>query len=376
MKPHLHDPIKVEAVTSLEAFDRCATEWDAAVHQAPFASVQARHFWIRRWLTTIGAGRPIAFQIMRDGAGIVGCAAWTPATQRVGFMSTPVLRLAGQPVFKRSQIVLVRRHAQAVSAMLDDLRRLRWRWFDPGLLTDGDPLLSSLPALAGGVRAHERSSYLLPLVAARGNWDSYFATRSRTIRKQHRRRLASEGLTTRVFPGDLASVDELLAAVEHVGRRSWSFDEGTSVVSTAPHWQFWQGVMRDAAARGILHAACHFQADRPVAFIFGIRQNGILHALKTSFDPDHAKLGPGQAVICSLLQMAMEHPEIETVDLDCIIGRGDYKLDWATEIRTMRQYYAFRCGPLPNLFMHAYQLKKHFAGKAPRLPVDIKEAAT
>jgi CelD/BcsL family acetyltransferase involved in cellulose biosynthesis len=376
MAPLLHDPVKIELVTSLKAFDRCAAEWDGAVCHSPLTSIQSRHFWIRRWLTSIGLGRRMAFQVMRDGKGIVGCAAWVPTVERVGFVTTPVLHLAGQPLFKRSQIILVRRHAQAVSTMLADLRKMRWRWLDPGLLVDEDPLLASLPALSGGVQAYERSNYLLPLIAATGSWDDYFATRSRTIRKQRRRQLALQELTTRIFPHDYASVDELVATVEHVARRSWSFDEGTSVVSTAPHWEFWQGIIRDAAALGILHAACLFQEGRPVAFIFGIRQNGVLHALKTSFDEDSSEFSPGRAALCSLIKTAFEHPEIEIVDLDCIIGRGDYKLDWATEIRTMRQYYAFRRGPLPNLFMHAYQLKKRLASKPHPAPEGFKEAAT
>ncbi|SCY57109.1 GNAT family N-acetyltransferase [Microvirga guangxiensis] len=376
MTPLFQDQIKVEALTNLEAFDRYATEWDAAVQQASFIGVQMRHFWIRRWLTTIGAGQDIAFQILRDGAGVVGCAAWVPTVQRMGLVSAPVLRLAGQPLFKRSQIVLVRRQAQAVSAMLADLRKMRWRWLDPGLLTDDDPLLSNLPAFSNGIKPCERNSYTLPLISADGNWDAYLSSRSRTIRKQYRRRLSTDGLKIRVFPSDFTSLDELIGVVEQVARRSWSFDEGTSVVSTASHWEFWRGIIQDAVAQNLLHASCLFQGERPTAFIFGIHHNKVLYALKSSFDPELSKIAPGQAVICSLIQTAMENREIETIDLDCIIGRGDYKLDWATETRTMRQYYAFRSGFLPKIFLHAYQIKKHLDSRTRLVSADLTEAAS
>lgn len=370
------DPIKVDHVTTLEAFDACADEWDAAVSRSLSAGVQGRHFWIRRWLTTIGSGQSLAFRVMRDSAGIVGCAAWIPTVQQIGFARVPILRLAGQPMFKRTHVTLVRRHSQAVTAMLQDLRKLRWWWLDPGLLTDEDPLLAAIPQPGSTVRHYERCSYRLPVVSAARRWEDYFAGLPRTIKKQHRRRGASSELTVRTFPSGFASVDSLIAAIEHVARRSWSFDEGTSIISTDPQWQFWQGIIRDAAAQGILHASCLFDVGRPVAFSIGILQNRILYGLKTSFDRTDSKIGPGQAVYLSFIQSGMADPRVETIDLDCIIGRGDYKLDWATDIQTVRQYYAFRCSPVPSLFMHAYRLKKHFASTRHGVLADLEDAAT
>ncbi|KAB0265170.1 GNAT family N-acetyltransferase [Microvirga brassicacearum] len=371
-----HDnPITVRAITSRADFDQCAPEWDQVVSQTLSAGVHARHAWIKCWLDTIGRDHDIDFRLLSDAEGPLGCAAWIHDSMRMGAVSVPFLGLAGRPMSKRTQVVLARREAEAASVMLEDLRKLRWLWLDPGRLPDEHPLLAAFAETSVVAKAEERSEFRLPLIAATGGWDEYLATRKKSFRKQRKRGHIGSPLTVRTYPEDFNSVDSLLTAIDFVARRSWAFGEQTSVVSVEDEWSFWQSVIRDADARGLLHASCVFDGENPAAFIFGMLDHGVLYALKTAFVASEANLGPGRLAISSFVQSAMAHQAIDMIDLDCVTSRGDYKLSWATEVQTVRSYYAFRQGFCPGLLKTAYRLKKKLVRRSPATPSPLAEAA-
>lgn len=368
------NPIRVHAITDMTEFDRCSRDWDSVIEQAPTASVHARSFWIRNWLETVGRDREIAFRLMYDDEGPLGCAAWMREAKHLGPFSLPFLRLAGSPMSKRTQVILARRQDEAAAAMLADLHKLRWWWLDPGRVHDGDPLLKAFACSSTVSGANERTSYTLPRIATTTSWHDYLSTRTRKFRKQRRRGHLGSSLSARIFPVDFPSVDSLLDAIDVVARESWAFQEDTSVVSAGDEWNFWQGVIRDAAALERLYAACIFEGDDPVAFIFGMLEHRTLYALKTAFVASSAKLGSGRLAFSALIQSVMENPDIDLVDLDFITSHGDYKAGWATRLETVQSYFAFRRGLLPGFVAQAYRLKKRLAGPPPKTPLIGEEA--
>lgn len=370
-----HNPVRVQAITTLAEFDRCSRDWDEVVAQTPGASIHARSFWIRRWLETVGRDREIAFRLMFDDDGPLGCAAWMRETKRLGPFPVPFLRLAGEPMSKRTQVILARRQSEAAAAMMRDLRKLRWLWLDPGRVLDADPFLKACASSSVVAAADERASYILPCIATTMGWDDYLATRTRSFRKQRRRGHLGSQLSAKIYPAEFPCVEDLLAAIDVIARESWAFQEDTSVVSAGDEWSFWQKTIRDAAALNILHAACIFDGDAPVAFIFGILEHRTLYALKTAFVASSAKHGSGRFAFSALVQAAMENPEIDLVDLDFITSHGDYKAGWATRLETVKSYYAFRRGPLPGLIARAYRMKKKHAASPPET-VPMGEEAT
>ena len=370
-----HNPVRVQAIASLAEFDRCSRDWDEVIEKTPGASIHARSFWIRRWLETVGRGREIAFRLMYDDEGPLGCAAWMRETKRLGPFTVPFLRLAGEPMSKRTQVILARRQAEAAAAMMADLRKLRWLWLDPGRVLDADPFLKACASSSVVSAADERATYILPCIATTMKWEDYLASRTRSFRKQRRRGHLGCQLKARIYPADFSCVEELLAAIDVIARESWAFQEDTSVVSAGDEWKFWQKTIRDAADHDLLHAACIFDGDDPVAFIFGMLEHRTLFALKTAFVASSAKLGSGRFAFSALVQAAMESPDIDLVDLDFITSHGDYKAGWATSLETVKSYYAFRHGLLPGMIAFAYRMKKKHAA-APPEPAPMGEEAT
>jgi hypothetical protein len=356
-------PITVRSITSLAEFEACAQDWDLAVAQTSYASIHARHFWLKHWLETVGRGRELAFRLMYDNDGILGCAAWVIERRSFRLFSVPYLSLAGNPMSKRTQVILARRQDEAAAAMLKDLNRLRWWWLDPERIHDNDPLLRSFASSSVVMDVAERVSYTLPRVATTMKWDDYLKERSRKFRKQRKRGHQDQPLSIRNYPQDFASVDHFIAAIAAVADNSWAFREGTSIVSIESEWKFWQGVLREAATQGTLHASCAFNEERPVAFIFGILEHGVLYALKTAFAEAGAQIGAGRFAFSALIQNAMGNPAVDTVDLDFITSHGDYKAGWATQLETVKSYYAFRRGLAPLMLARAYALKKRLGKK-------------
>ncbi|MBB3021696.1 hypothetical protein FHR70_004801 [Microvirga lupini] len=369
-------PITVRSITSLSEFEACAQDWDLAVAQTPYASIHARHFWLKHWLETVGRGRELAFRLMYDNDGVLGCAAWIVERKSFRLFSIPYLSLAGGPMSKRTQVILSRRQEEAAAAMLKDLSHLKWWWLDPERIHDNDPLLRSFPSSSVVIDAVERVSYMLPRVTTETRWDDYLKARSRKFRKQRKRGHQDQLLSIRNYPQDFVSVDQFIDAIAAIAHSSWAFREGTSIVSTESEWKFWQGVLREAAAQGTLHASCAFNEERPIAFIFGILEHGILYALKTAFAEAGAQVGAGRFAFSALIQSAMSHPGISTVDLDFITSHGDYKAGWATQLETVKSYYAFRQGLGPRMLAQAYAFKKYLSKKPEENLPQLSEATT
>ncbi|MBF9197538.1 GNAT family N-acetyltransferase [Microvirga terrestris] len=369
-------PITVRSITSLKEFEACAQDWDSAVAQTPYASIHARHFWLKHWLKTVGQDREMAFRLMYDSDGVLGCAAWIRERRSFQLFSAPYLSLAGNPMSKRTQVILARRQDEAAVAMLKDLNRLRWWWLDPERVHDNDPLLRSIKSSSIVMDAAERVSYTLPRVATTMRWDDYLKERSRKFRKQRKRGHQDQLLSIRNYPQDFASAGDFVAAIAAVAHNSWAFREGTSIISIEPEWKFWQGVLHEAAAQGTLHASCAFDGEMPVAFIFGIIEHGVLYALKTAFAEAGAQAGAGRFAFSAIIQNAMENPAVHTVDLDFITSHGDYKTGWATQLETVRSYYAFRQAVGPRMLARAYEFKKRLDRKPEENMPQLSEATT
>ena len=204
-------------------------------------------------------------------------------------------------------------------------------------LTRLDALDADWPGLPACMQA-ARATGLLPLRFEHfGNWHEsvgglgwtgYLATRPGALRETIRRRLrraarrSDATLTVHAAP---ATVEEGIAAFEHVYARSWKEPE--------PFPRFNAGLMRATAAEGTLRLGIWRIGGAPVAAQLWILEGGTATVLKLAHDEAFKAESPGTVLTALMLQRLLDQEAATEIDF----GRGDddYKQGW---VRQRRQF--------------------------------------
>lgn len=161
-------------------------------------------------------------------------------------------------------------------------------------------------------------------VAGRG-WDEYLAGRPGDLRETVRRktracardpRVSLELVRAPCAPPD--ALDAAIAAYEEVYARSWKEPE--------PFPRFGPGLMRAAAAAGVLRVGVLRVDGRPVAAQYWTVCDGAATVLKLAHDEAFKPLSPGTVLTAHLIRALLDEG-VRGLDF----GRGDdpYKRSWA-----------------------------------------------
>ena len=113
--------MRVDVVDEVEGFEQLHQEWDAAALASLDPNVFLTWGWLRTWWRHFGEGSADArlhLVVMRDDEGIVAAAPLFKATSRVGPLRSTTLRQIGYDAGDYGGILLVRRHDEAVDALL------------------------------------------------------------------------------------------------------------------------------------------------------------------------------------------------------------------------------------------------------------------
>ena len=167
--------------------------------------------------------------------------------------------------------------------------------------------------------------------------DEYFNSLDKGFRKKLRQRernwAALDGVTLRIFR-DAAEVDILLAMIEKVERASWKEREGTSITANPRQKDFYRAMLPSAASRGWLRTLVLMHEDEPVAYQLGLAFNNVYECLKTSYNENYVRFGPGNIIMQRLIELLYEE-NIRYCDLQGLMD--DFKSKWtSTTYRHLR----------------------------------------
>lgn len=207
------------------------------------------------------------------------------------------------------------------------------------------PFREALRRAAGARRGIVRERTVLRSPYALVPDEGPLALVSRSLRKElgrHRRRLEGLGaLTLEVSRGaedGCRALDDLLR-IEAMG---WKGAGGTAIAADVAARAFYAHVTDWAAATGRLRLAVLRLDGRPVAAELDLAEGDALHSLKTGFDPEFAKQGPGHLLVALLLERLAP----EGVKRYEMLGDADaYKMRWTDRVHEMRELTVFAPTP-------------------------------
>ncbi len=209
----------------------------------------------------------------------------------------------------------------ALQALAAAIRELPWPllWLDEAVLDA--PRWQGLQQafVQAGMAVAEHPRWQVGRVVIDHNWPAYKARWSRKHRQQMAqatRRLTQRGEVRLVVHARLAP-DEVAATMRQCFEtedRSWKGAAGGSVLRTPGMAEFFIRQAQQAAQWGQLELAVLHCGGRPVAFSYGLSAKGVFHSLKTGYDPDFARLHPGQLLRYYLLEQLFADPARKALD--------------------------------------------------------------
>jgi CelD/BcsL family acetyltransferase involved in cellulose biosynthesis len=339
--------LELAVVRDLEGLQALGPEWDALVLAAARPSPFLLHAWVTAWWRHFGAGAELAVIIARSGPVLVGIAPMY-IRRRWGLR---VCRLLGGHESALGDLLVAPDEGVAVGqALLDRLAEERLDYLD----VFGPPEGGVLPRLASHdtLRAVRRVD--APVLRMPEGWEPAYTSRVNPKKRNlHRRRLrqlaevGEVGWTMARAPGDVAR--ELEHAFEIHSRRWKGRPDGSTF--GVPNGQRFH---RDAAAALSAQDAVRILTlridGRPVAFHYWFVLGSTMYVHRLAFDPDLARLSPGQVTLLHALAAASAEG-VRRVEF--LGGDERYKLELADALEPLNQVVGLPSGPVASLAVQA-----------------------
>lgn len=315
--------------------DSVACEWEQLAERVD-ASPFLRPGWILPWSRAFGTGRPEAITVRRGDE----LAAVLPMQRKRGRLYS--LSNWHSPVF--GPLVA---DEDARDVLLDGLFGARRSSVELSLL-EGDPeLLGRIEGCARGAgrRVIGRPIALCPVVELAGSFEDYEGTLSRNRRRSLRRglrALEAQGSVAFDVHESAAGLERALEDVYRVEASGWKGKRGTAIASGARTTRFYSDVACWAAERGWLRLSFLRLDRRAIACDYSIEFNGVWYSLKSGYDEDYGRFGPGALLLREQLRHCFERGA-SCVEL---LGTEDsFKRSWTDRAGERARLHAFDRSP-------------------------------
>ena len=316
-----------------------AEEWDQLADEIG-ASPFARPGWIRAWWPAFGRGS-IRALVIRNGGNLTGI---VPLVRDGAVFKSPTN--SETPIFE-----FVAKGNDAARQLAATMLAAGARRLDLSFLRSDDSGFHALKeeARARALRTITQPVLLSPYVSSQGSWSAYQAKLGAKLRseiRRRKRRLQELGeLSLQVADGS-ERLEDLLSEGFRVEQSGWKGDYGTAINSNPSRHRFYREVARWAGERGWLRLVFLRLDGRTIAFDLCLEANGVHYLLKTGYDYDFKKFGPGMILRSMMLERAFSG-SIDTYEfLGTIVGANNrWKLDWTGNHHTRQRFQAFAASP-------------------------------
>jgi CelD/BcsL family acetyltransferase involved in cellulose biosynthesis len=321
----------IATVSTPDAFDALAGEWDGLVRAMPRPSPFLLHGWLAEWWRHYAADFDVGVHVARTDGRLVAA------------LALVVRRRAG---------LRVAEFMGGVTAVLGDL-----------LVAPGTP-----PAVVGGVvdrvagscdvadlhglTAHSRIAEALgprlgvierieaPVLDLTGGWDAVYRAKTnakkRNLHKRRRRQLGELGNVTVEVARDLDALEPALEDAFRLHNLRWEGRPDGSDFASETGTRFQRAALRRMAALGLPRIVTLRLDGRAIAFHYWFAFAGKMYVHRLAFDPALARWSPG---LINTLD-AIEAAAGEGLTRVEFLGGGErYKLELADRLEPL--YHGF-----------------------------------
>jgi CelD/BcsL family acetyltransferase involved in cellulose biosynthesis len=292
----------VERISTEEAFEALAGQWDDLVRAMPRPSPFLLHGWLTEWWRHYGGGAELAVDLCRHDGRLVGA------------LPLIIRRRAGLRVAS----FMGDRHAVLPDLLLsDDADRSVCTLLAESLAAGhchvadfhGLPADSRI-AVALGKRLDVTERVEAPVLDLAAGWDAVYRAKTTSKKRNlHRRRRRQLGELGRLTVSVARDLDELEPALEEAFRLHalrWEGRPDGSGFATPLGMRFHRAALRRLAALDAPRIVTLRLDGRPIAFHYWFALAGCMYVHRLAFDPGVARWSPGLVNTLDAIEAAAE----------------------------------------------------------------------
>ncbi len=324
-------PLEIAVIRDLAGLEATRGDWDALVRGAARPSPFLLHAWMTTWWRHFGAGAALTVVTARREGRLVG-ALPSFVRRRRGLR---VCRLLGAHESALGDLLLAPGEDDAVGReLLDHLTRQRFDYVDAFGMPAGSALVRCAPARS--LTTLERVE--APVLLMPDGWDAAYAARTsakkRNLHRRRLRQLSELGAVTWTVARTPTEVATELEYAFHLHARRWEGRPDGSTFGTPAGRAFHREAAAAAARDDVVRIVTLRIDGRPVAFHYYFALDGTMYVHRLAFEPDVARLSPGQVTLLHTLDVASQEG---ITRVEFLGGDERYKLELADTVEPLHQ---------------------------------------
>jgi len=156
-----------------------------------------------------------------------------------------------------------------------------------------------------------------PMISLTGDWDDYMSTRSRSHRKDMRRKVKRIEKQAKVELEVVAlqdCADPALEDIYRISANSWKKDEGADLKSDTVARNFVLELVKRLGPAGQIKAWLLKMDGHAVAYELHIISGGTIYPIRADYDSEFSNLSPGLVLLQKVLHSLFEDPTAQLYD--------------------------------------------------------------
>jgi CelD/BcsL family acetyltransferase involved in cellulose biosynthesis len=292
----------IERISTGEAFEALADEWDDLVHAMARPSPFLLHGWLAEWWRHYGDGAELATVVAREDGRMVGALPLV-VRHRVGLR---VASFMGERLAVLPDLLLAEDADRAVAAQLS-------QWFAGGDCDVADfhglPADSRIAATLGP-RLGVTRRIEAPVLDISAGWDAVYraktTSKKRNLHRRRRRQLSELGELTVTVARDLDELEPALDEAFLLHAKRWEGRPDGSGFATPVGMRFHRAVLRRLADLDVVRITTLRIDGRAIAFHYWFALAGRMYVHRLAFDPAFARFSPGLVNTLDAIESAAE----------------------------------------------------------------------
>lgn len=347
--------LHVLEIRSMDELLPLRQDWNRLLSQTPDADYFQTLDWLEAYWQHLSADQQLRVLLILDADEIVGI---VPLVLRNETTKIGPVRVLSYPLDDWGSFYgpLGAHRKESLTAAMNYLQSSQREWDAIDLRwvnAEGNPEVWLRDAMqAAGMKTYRRPRSVIPIARLDGDWESYWATRSKSARSnllRYERKLEklanekSEGiehLRFRPAASEDTQLDlrwDLYDTCERLAAVSW---QGSSTTGTTLSHddvrQYLRGQHQQAVRAGGVDINLLRVNGRDVAFQYNYYFDGQVSNLRHGFDPEFAKLGVGKVLMLKVLRDSCERGDKV---YDFLPRHVEAKRRFATEILECHSYF-------------------------------------
>ena len=326
--------MSVDLITSAEALEAVAPEWDALWRRSTAATPFQSPHWCLPWWKRFGSDDPFAIAVRSNG----GLDCFAPlyilrdedSDESLGmFLGTGVTDYLDAVVAPGADAAPLVEAMTAADCQMWDLQQMR----------PGSPLLSAaLPDSWSENVEDQDACPVLPIENAGEELQNLLSTHARKKLRYFRRGLEREG-EVRYEAATIENLDAFLLALFDLHGLRWQRRGLPGVLADDVIREFHHDVARRMLDAGALRMYAMRIGDRIAAVFYGFAHHDTVYYYLSGYDPDLEKLILGNVIVAHAIEEAVRGG---ARTFDFLRGAEEYKYSWGAEDRVNRRRQLFR----------------------------------